>query len=266
MELKTYELAYLPSEANESVVQTLLGNIKFEAFFAKKSDVNKLVVMFPGAIDRSKLSPPVYHRWSWHKRIHANVVVINDPTLYLADHLRIGWLVGTKDENYLKLAKEFLLDIIKKIFPATDEVCFYSSSAGGFMALQMAAEFPLKSKVLVNNCQTNILKYHKGHVKHFTDLCFPEMTHSDIENIYGERVSLIKRYENCTLPRTVYLQSVSDVFHLNNHCLPFIQSLGNDSIDNHSNLTVQFYRDDERGHGPLDQEKSLAALHKLLQE
>lgn len=222
--------------------------------------------MFPGAIDREKLNPPVYHRWSWHKLINANVLVLNDPTLYLADHLRIGWLIGTEKIDYTKLAHNFLVEVIKKIYPEVDEVCFYSSSAGGFMALQVAANFPLKSKVLVNNCQTNILKYHKKHVKDLTDIAFPTMSHSDIELLYGERISLIKRYENCKLPRTVYMQSLSDAFHLNNHCLPFIQSLNNESISNSTNFTVNFYCDDERGHGPLGRDPTLAALHKLLQE
>lgn len=247
-----------------SQIHSLVLNLKL--FVQKKQDSNKLVVMFPGAIDRTKLSPPVYHRWSWHKLIHANVLVLNDPSLYLADHLKIGWLIGTKEIDYTELAQKFIMNLIKRVFPAVEEVCFYSSSAGGFMALQVAAEFPIRSKVFVNNCQTNVLKYYKGHVKDLTDLVFPEMSHSDIEALYGKRVSLLTRYANCPIPRTVYAQSVSDVFHLNNHCLPFIQAINNNSISDGSNLTIHFYRDDERGHGPLDRGESIQLLHKLLQE
>lgn len=245
-------------------ISDTLDGVQFDAFFSKKES-KKLVVMFPGAVDRSKISPPIYHRWSWHNEICANVLVVNDPTLYLAENLRIGWLLGTKDKDYTALFCEFLNKCLQSIFPDVDELFFYGSSAGGFVAMQVASRYE-GCKVLVNNCQTDVLKYHKSHVNDMLGVSFPGMSILDVQEIYGERLSLIKRYTSLTIPRVIYMQNISDDFHMKNHFLPFINSFNKFSIEENTSLTIRLYRDDKTGHSPLSKNLTLAQLHELLGE
>lgn len=255
----------LTSSHNNVVICEKIKGVTFEAYFVKKES-KKLVIFFPGAIDRKKVSPPIYHRWSWHNKIHANTLFVNDPTLYLSDELRIGWLLGEKNINYTELMCSFINLCISRVFIGIDEVVFYGSSAGGFMALQVAANYP-DAKVLVNNCQTNVLKYRKSHVDDLIQTCFSDMSESDVENLYGERVDLVKRFKNKKIPRKViYMQNTADIFHMENHCLPFINSLKNEQLDVESSFILDLYRNDENGHGPISQELTISKLNAFLQE
>lgn len=249
---------------NNSVISDTLDDVQFDAFFSKKES-KKLVVMFPGAIDRSKINPPTYHRWSWHNEIFSNVLVVNDPTLFLAENLKIGWLLGTKDKDYTVLFCEFLNKCLNIIFPNVNELFFYGSSAGGFIAMQVASRYE-GCKVLVNNCQTDISKYYKRHVNELLETAFSGMPILDVQEIYGERLSLIKRYKSLPLPKVTYMQNISDDFHMKNHFLPFINSFSNLSLEENTSLTIRLYRDDKTGHGPLSKNLTLAQLHELLGE
>ncbi|WP_429110983.1 hypothetical protein [Aeromonas rivipollensis] len=262
--MKTNTFSSISCDDNNSIVSDVLDGVQFDAFFSKKES-KKLVIMFPGSIDRSKISPPVYQRWSWHNEICANILSVNDPTLFLAEHLRIGWLLGTKDKDYTALFCEFLNKCLRFIFPDVDELLFYGSSAGGFMAMQVASRYE-GCKVLVNNCQTDVLKYRKKHVNDMLGVSFSGMSILDIQETYGERVSLIKRYASSPMPRVIYMQNIADDFHMKNHFLPFINSFNNVSLGENTSLTIQLYRDDKTGHGPLSKDLSLAQLHELLSE
>ncbi|OZI48361.1 hypothetical protein [Bordetella genomosp. 4] len=193
--------------------------------FAHLKPGKPIVIMFNGAQQRvASLKLPVFSGFGATNADTMSRVFINDPTLYLSENLELGWYAGNSKLNL----QELLPQIFEKIFSRArpSKIIFAGGSNGGFAALYYSRLVP-GSLAIASNPQTNILKYRVFHVKRYSKVAFalqsleeareklPSLIDFNLGKLYSER------RENFVL----YMQNSSDHFHVQSHCIPFLETL-----------------------------------------
>ena len=233
----------------------------FFSYFKKGS--SKLVVMLPGAIDRTKVELPVFQRWSWSEEIKSSVLILNDPTLF-GNHLKIGWWQGEENSYALPSACDFISLVISKLGISIQDVLFYGSSAGGFAALMMAGHLK-GGLVIVNNPQTNLLEYRELHVQAILETKFNGMSKKEAFNRYPTRFSVSALFKEVNyIPKIVYYQNVKDPIHFENHYLPFVKALYDSGLDPNEFQSVLYTHHWE--HFPLERVKTVPIINHWITE
>lgn len=227
-----------------------------------KSDSESLVIFLQGAVDREKIHPPVFHRWSWAKEINANVLTLNDPLLYRDKGLRIGWYIGAFNFDYIQKIGHFLRCFVRELGLDKRKIIFFSSSAGGYAAMALATQIK-NGLAIVNNPQTNVLNYYEGHVRDFLEVGFNGIGSHDISQDIMYRFCLIERFRKFSyVPEIKYYQNTADKFHFTNHFLPFVEKLGELRLP--TQVEIKIYTDDDAGHSPLSKEDSVSIINSEL--
>ena len=148
---------------------TDIGSAHFECFFHKGSKPG-LVVFFNTArtINRRDLQVlPFFTRWSFHNYTEYSCLCIGDPMYYRFDECRIGWYMGTKDQNYRQSTAELIKHIADVLNISNNQIVLYGSSAGGTAAIEIA-RFIDDCSVVSINPQLNMheFNYCEGFVEH----------------------------------------------------------------------------------------------------
>ena len=253
--IKFESLPEMKIEHIPSSYQVIQDDIQFDFYCDIKKNSKYLQVWWGGAIDRIKLKLPVFNRWTYTNNTKDSVIIFNDSTLYLEDNLRLGWSVGTSKQDYMPYYKNIILNILKSLSFNTSQLLLFGSSAGGFASLMMAGRIK-NSIAVVNNPQTNILKYHKGHLNEFLEVCFNDIPISELESKYINRFSVSDFYKSINYcPRIYYLQNIYDTFHYENHYKPFIK--------NHKSVVTNLYHEKkDKPHNPISMIQTLKAIEK----
>jgi len=235
-----------------------------EGVFKREPKSNKLVVFLQGAVDRSKLDPPVFHRWSWAKDVEANVLTLSDPLLYRAKDLRIGWYIGASNFDYIQKFAHFIKCVLVELGLDKRDLIFFSSSAGGYASIAMATQIE-GGLAIVNNPQTNVLNYHEGHVSDLLSVGFGGVQKREIENDRLYRFSLSERMRKLQfIPAIHYYQNIEDTFHYENHFKPFLEEIS--SLRLQFDLKVKLYSDSHSGHSPMGREESLMIINQAISQ
>lgn len=252
--------------------------VKFEFLIRIKENSPYLLIMGSGAMNfyEKKVKPPFFQRHSWMNSLTDSVIYYNDPTLYLGDHLLVGWGQGTKDRFYLKDIATILEKLIEKINILHKNVLFYGSSAGGFMSLILAG-YIKESIALVNSTQTCLTKWLKVPVMQVFTLSYPGLSMEEVLEQFPERINVINFYNYIKyVPNIYYLQNAYCEIDVNDHVIPFIQGLqkmGSGCIVN--KVKFDFYyivqpgpaiRPDLGGHGALGITDTIKCINKVKTE
>ncbi|WP_404329949.1 heparinase II/III family protein [Mesobacillus maritimus] len=238
-------------------------DVNFDFYISLKSTSNKIMFFGNGAYDSEKMSLPVFQRHSWANEINESVIVYNDPTLYLGK-MNLGWGQGTTERFYIKDLSQIITKLISHLGIDNTNVLFYGSSAGGFQSLYLAGLIR-GSKALVNNPQTAVHKYYPSHVKKMYSYSYPGLEQSNIEDKYIERLDVAEFYKSINyIPDIYYLQNLACKHDVQNHLLPFQNSLeklrGKVDI---SRIRFEYYHNEEQGHNPLDKSVTLKYLSEF---
>lgn len=240
-----------------------------EHFYMKisvKEDSKRLTVHTNGAIDYTVKTPPVYQRSTWAKKIDANSIYLDDRTLHKTTDPKFNtaWLIGTKDRHYVNDYSE-IVKIIQNVIGIEDEQVFYwGSSAGGTAALKLAT-LHKSSTAIANNPQTNILTDNPRRRDAIFRNVFHGIHEEEVIEKYYHRltVAAFMKYHN-HVPRIFYIQNNAFEPDLTKQYYPFIKELNEFHLEIDHKLTVWFYHDTERGHGPLLPDKTLEYLHTIM--
>ena len=217
--------------------------------------------MLQGGIDRTKMQLPIFQRWSWAEEIKASVLILNDPTLFGND-LVLGWWQGNEEQYAIPSACEFIKLVVNKLGYSLNDLLFYGSSAGGFASLMMAGHLK-GSMAIVNNPQTNLIKYHLGPVQDLLVNKFRGMPNEEVFEQYPTRISVSEWFKSIGyIPRIVYYQNVKDPFHFENHYQPFVQDLYQSGIDPNEFQSVLYTH--SWGHFPLERVKTVSIINDWL--
>lgn len=226
-----------------------------------KTESSNLVVMLQGAVDRTKVQLPVFQRWSWAEDIEASVLILNDPTLFGND-LRLGWWQGSEEHYAIPSACEFIKLVVEKLGFSLKDVLLFGSSTGGFSALMMAGHLQ-GSMAIVNNPQTNIMKYREEHIQYFLQTKFRGMSPKEAFDRYPTRFSVSEFFKGIHyIPRIVYYQNVKDPFHFETQYIPFVRELYQSAIDPNEFQSVLYTHD--WGHFPLERVKTVSIINHWL--
>lgn len=227
-----------------------------------------LLIFGQGYQDRKQIQLPRFQRMDWAFKLKYNVLIFNDPTLYLRDDVGLGWCLGTKDHYVLPRFKIIVEKVRDFLCIRNKNLMFYGSSAGGFSSLMLASHFE-GSSALVNNPQTNVLEFKRGGVKTLLELGFGGITLAEAHAFYGERMSFIERLRlGAYIPRIYYLQNFLDEDHYRDQMVPLMTQLQErahkeKTIDNSRRLIFELYSDAKAEHNPAGFDKINFCLNSV---
>lgn len=270
----------MPGLQEEKVEQEKIQVLTFNDISELKIEVGKYIYHFPneplplflyahikdkklpltifgqGALDRSKIEIPRFQRMNWSDMIDENVVVINDPTLFI-DTIPLGWCIGNPDYYPLPRIVEAIAIVAEQLEIGPKNLLFYGSSGGGFTSLMMASYFS-GSSVLANNPQIDVLKFKRGGTGVLLRLAFGGISIPDAYSKYGTRFSVIERYKqpDAVVPRIYYWQNLFDDDHCRDQMVPFMNFLAEhaqqgDLTDRSQNILFDCYQCPQSKHNPL---------------
>ncbi|WP_327987311.1 hypothetical protein [Geobacillus thermodenitrificans] len=142
---------------------------------------------------------------------------------------------------------------------SANQILFYGSSAGGFMALYLAGLIK-GSRAIVNNPQTVVSNYYESHVYKMYECSYSGFSKEEIESKYRERLSVIEFYKEIGyIPNILYLQNMACEHDVQNHLQPFLGILkySKQLFDEKSKVRFEFYYNEKQGHNPLDKSTTL---------
>jgi predicted esterase YcpF (UPF0227 family) len=268
MEYKRDSLEFTFGESTYSFLEDGIG---FD-FYLNYKKGKKILIGLPGAIDRKKR---IYNfqRYSWSKDVDYSFMSILDPTIHEKNELDIGWFQG-KFNNY-PLPK--LVSLLKKLFIKNDineeDVLFFGSSAGGFIALQLSNFFPL-SKIVVINPQIYIDRYYKSKYTQLTSYSYKGMSHTEIKAKFNNRISVDIDFSKRIAP-IFYYQNREDKHHVTHHLSRYLETLDKevveevtiyDGLDVNKKIYVISYSDSDKKHTPPNQEETLKIIENAFMQ
>jgi hypothetical protein len=252
-EYPTYSIEALDiAKTNNSAFTIHEGLFDFPVFW-KIGAFDTLFVLLSAAIDRSKVSPPVFHRRTWVDKFPGNVVCIADPALSFNDDYSLGWYLGINEKDGMHDLKNLILRIAKKLNVKPSKIIIYGSSGGGFAALAVSSAIPYSTAVAINS-QTLVTEYeNRRSVRKMLEICFNGMSIQKTQEKYMSRISILEQYKSDLIKNRVILaQNKFDNHHFNIHYLPLCEILG---INPNGGKSINgrhysFLYEHPNGHGP----------------
>lgn len=268
---ESYIDGQLSATGGKKTYSVFKNSMRFDIFMDKKVS-DKMIVMLPGAIDRSKR---IYNfqRFSWSDDFDCSLACFLDPTVREENNIGIGWFQGLWNSYGI----DNLIDLLKEIFKNNnvneDNVVFFGSSAGGFSSLQLADAFP-SSKIIAINPQIYVYKYSRKEYEKIIAYSYAGKSEKEILASYRDRLSVTINYELRTAP-IYYYQNSADGHHVLKHMEPYLDSLEtsiyklveeNEDIDELENrkLYVFKYVDHQGGHSPPSRQKTVQIINDVI--
>lgn len=162
-----------------------------------------------------------------------------DPTLYSrSNDFTIGWYLGAEGWDPVPVMASLIQRVAAEV--GARWVGFVGSSAGGFAALRLARLIP-GSLALVQDPQSSIGRYYAGHRDRYFAECWPGWEWTELLRAFPERFDMVATYARESPNNYIYYrQSVLDRFHLENHAIPFEESVGSGSATRGPNDRIVF--------------------------
>jgi hypothetical protein len=226
-------------------------------FFAKIARPHvPLVVFGQGMVVRDQVALPRFQRMDWADSFPENVLILNDPTLFLGNDVTLGWLLGTHDNYITPKIAELVKRSRDQLAIEDRNILFYGTSAGGFGSLMLSRHFDHPA-VFVNNPQTNVLKFTRGGVARLLQVAFNSISRDEAAKRYGDRFSFVEALnQGAKLPRLYYLQNILDDDHYNDQLLPLMSAAtvpakAKQGVHVERQFIVDLYIDSKTLHNPL---------------
>jgi len=253
------------------ILEVNLGDVNYEMLCKFTDTTDKLIIFGQDALTRSKVNLPYFFRWKWMNDIDANIIILNDPTLYKNEELNGGWFVGDEKRDYVSEFSKILKTIIQNK-NISDSINFYGASAGGFSVLSISSFFE-KSKVIVDIPQINLLTYHASkEIEPLAKHCF-NMDLSEIQSSkYLYRFNVIDRLKaNGNIPNLLYLHNINDVLHENqvkeftSRWLEIVSKYGKNQKTILNFMTYDQWHLTKGGHFPLNKDSTIKIMNEFFE-
>lgn len=202
------------------------GRLPLESLLVRRPESRSLVVYLHGSLDRAKYDLPRFERLESLQHIEANVLFLADPTLYLAPALRIGWFIGTAEDDVTEHYTQLIRHISDQLH--VEHVVIAGASSGGYAAIALAPRFPDAISIAWSP-QVNVRRFGAAWAEAFRRAAFPEIpTAADLEADprFQERVDLAELYRRLPGGKLWYVQNSGDESHVKAQSLPFEDEVG----------------------------------------
>lgn len=190
-------------------------------FELTRNRADVLLVVFHGALELNA-ALPIFSGANVSSGLNLARLSFTDPSLYLSPELPLAWHAGNRFQPDLQ---QVTTRIIRKTAASVGakRIVLFGSSGGGFASLVQAAAIP-SATALIANAQTNALLYHEDHVQTFINLAWGG--DRDAFLAAGGYSAVDKLGEADRVPRILYMQNSTDVFHIRGHLDPFVKAFG----------------------------------------
>lgn len=239
---------FMDAESYPSGVLTIMrGGLPIDVRFEPRG-YRATTVFFHAALSGDKYRPPVFSGRRISEELPTNRVHIADPSLYIADKLRLGWYAGNHKQPRLQWA---IRGMLNHLVPADQSMVTFGASGGGFAALYYAAHREGAVAVPVNP-QTNLARYSPAAVARYAKLAWGIQGVGSLREMTA--VTDLTRLYRTPGRRVFYVQNKNDRSHMEEHFAPFMASLP-EGHDVHPVLV-----DGEVGHHPPAKEITRSIL------
>lgn len=229
------------------------GPFTLNLYIHPKPDTGKLYIHNPGFANRSDYPYPYYQRIKWLDVINATGISLCDPTIQLSETLGSGWMQGIEGCYYLPYIADAIDKIRETINIPRSNTLLFGASAGGFMAMMLAAHLKGTCAV-VDNPQSDVVKFDAPGVRRMLEFSYEGRSPSEVESLFAERVNVTSLFRNVRyVPRLIYVQNTEDHDHMEHQLRPFLHELHQLALDNCcpvENVTIEYYRDPKQKHDP----------------
>ncbi len=195
-------------------------------FYPNEQD--RLFVLTPSAINRSKSVLPAFTRFTWAARhfFPGKVLCISDPTLKLHNRLGLSWCMGTTESDLSNELAQLVEEIARSYKINNRNIIFWGSSSGGFSALALSARIRDSTAVAINP-QTDALAYKvEDQVQLIKKVVFNNASDQYIRDNYSKRINMLKLREESRQNRNILVQNILDEHHFEFHFTPYWEGLG----------------------------------------
>lgn len=252
-----------------------IDTVLFPVFLSfSHSDSDKLVVLYNGAVSRSRCEDGiVFQRSSWSDEIPATVVSFADPTLVSHEGMTIGW--GQADGKLFAPEQyKVILDMLRTVLslPEAHKTLHYGSSAGGFQALATTA-FDRDSHALCNNPQVDFSQYNLAwatnralKVNGFKNRT--EYLESENYDDISWRIEIPKLYENLYYsPENIRIQvNAASENDLKVQIAAFVSEITSiSSLPSVNGYEIYYYYHPALGHNPLPKPSTITEIENELE-
>jgi pimeloyl-ACP methyl ester carboxylesterase len=231
----------------------------------------KLLIMFPGASARRGGAHLDIQRHSWSADFpDHDVLCFSDPTMTPENRIGLAWFQNHADAFGIAAVETLLREMMDSFGYQHENVHFFGSSGGGFVAMWLANRFPA-SQVTAINPQIYLVNYTRSFFEDMLEHCYPGLSEQEAHSQYGSRLS-VKLDATARRAPLVVIQNRHDERHMKGHLEPFIATQDPqhvsalDSLDSRplNKVNVFIYEDQKMGHTPPRREDTVAMLRKLL--
>jgi len=255
----------LDLQLGKATYQKTAKKVPIRFFYDRKEGNSKqLLVLLPGAHNRSRGHIHLQrHDWSDIFEGYA-VASFSDPTLRADNDVSLGWFQNSKGRYGIDALACVVSDLIEQDNIAPENVVFFGSSGGGFVALQMADRFPFAT-IVVCNPQTLLFKYDAQPFQAMLQVCYPDMSAEQVLDQFKDRMIVKIKPEQRKAPVFIF-QNQHDKKHLENHVTPLINELKNSMVQQFVDpitalpipkpVNIIIYDDPDAGYSPPNKEKT----------
>lgn len=227
-----------------------------------QAGAGQLTVLNNGAVDQEKaLGRPIFQRSSWCQEINRHQVYFCDPGTVGDDRLSLAWGQLNEEHWVIYDAVRAIKQIARLLrVSSAEDRCYFGSSAGGFMALSMAAN-DAGSSALVNNSQFDWTRWMATGLNPLRELRFNNALPVDLRKKHPIRTNVLKLLakRNRAVRIRYYVNLASK--HDRDIDLPMFKAFVNNNPTLAKNIQTTEYWDENAGHNPLPRGETIRLLN-----
>lgn len=197
----------------------------------KKSSHKKLLVGFGGALSSRDPNTvgPFFSFMNIASDLDIPLLSFSDSSLYLDKEIKLAWYTGGTGYRKQQIRIAQIIEAVCKRYELEPILC--GGSGGGFASLAISSFLRIEHSCLVWNPQTSIQKYFNRYVNDYIKVCYPNFkSRSRITQFNQiEKYGIVHDVTSTAINpkmKLIYLQNITDEFHVENHCIPFINKQG----------------------------------------
>lgn len=222
---QTPDFAHGPAAARRDIIDPREELLPISSLLLRRDVADTLVVPLHGVVDRKKHSLPYFERLHELQDLPQHVLFLSDPTLHMTPDLRVGWYIGTADDDVTGRLAQLIHEVARQL--GVTKILLTGAAAGGFAALALAARIE-GSLALAFSPQTDIRLYAKGGpARSLIKAAFPASgSPDDAARTDPGRLELTALYRQQNAGRVWFVQNTGDEINLTRHMNPLQQAAG----------------------------------------
>lgn len=253
----------------KSTTSFIQSTIPFSFYLDRKKCTDSLMVLLPGAVNRSKGCID-FQRHSWSSEFDSHVMSISDPTIEQSNDLSIGWFQYKNGLDCITALKELILKVASSLKVHSKDITLFGSSAGGFTAMKLG-EMLKDSDVVAINPQIYLNQYTRSHFEAMANYSYGSLEIESNSNKFHERIEIDALSLSKRNRPTFIVQNKLDVKHFERHLKRFMKIIPNDEyareevkdwgeIKGGKLVNIVVYEDEILKHSPPNREETLKLL------